>query len=107
MLRDLTMQNRSMHWASFCRLGLAAVLAAAGCIRAAEDLTTVTGKTLRNARVTAVTDSEITVEYEGGREQIPLRELPPDVQHRFSPAELFRQLRDKTRELEELKNGAG
>src|SRR6266487_2258994 len=76
-------------------------------LAAAEDWTTKSGKVFKNVQATALNVDAITIQHDAGTDKIALADLPPEIQKRFSAEELFRQLQEKTRELEKLKGELG
>lgn len=68
-----------------------------------DDLTTKSGKVFQNIEITDLDCDSITVSHKGGVTKIALQDLAPEIQKRFSPAELFKALRQKTAELDELR----
>ncbi len=61
----------------------------------AEDLATSDGRVFRNIEIRDLDYESITVSHTGGVTKIPLKDLPSDTQKRFSPLELFKELRRK------------
>lgn len=88
----------------FVLAGVAGLLLALAspCARA-DDLTTRSGRLLRNVEVTELETDFVTVQHDGGTERLPLRELPPDWQKRLSAPALFAELRRKSQELASLR----
>src|SRR6185369_1294318 len=76
-------------------------------LASAEDWTTKSGKIFKNVQATAMSAGAITIKHNAGTDTVPLADLPPDIQKRYSAEELFRQLQDKTRELERLNGELG
>jgi len=72
-------------------------LAAAG--RGAEDITTKSGKVLKNAQIVAIEGDQIIVRHAGGTEKLAAAEISEPVQKRFRDQELKR----KADEVERLK----
>lgn len=68
-----------------------------------EDLTLKNGKVLRNVEVMALEKETMAIRHEEGTVTVPIVELPQAFRDRYTAEALFRQLKEKTLELEQLR----
>lgn len=86
-----------------CRSIRSFIIAGAICLVAAglgaEDISTRSGKVLKNAEIVAIEGDQIIVRHDGGTEKLAAAEIPEPLQKRFRDQELKR----KADEVEKLK----
>lgn len=69
----------------------------------AEDLTTTSGRVLKNATVTNVVGDHLVIKHDGGSASVPVSELPPEIRRRYSAEQLFLELTQANAELAKVK----
>ena len=84
---------------------LTLVVTAAFCrdLACGEDLATTSGKVFKNIEITELDSDSITVRHRDGLERILWKDLPEETRKRFSAGELWKELRQKSDEIEKLR----